>query len=97
MYEIEQGEHGEFFHVVQQVNMVIYFIIWYSSFNKDQMPEFITPAFSNNIRVDNNGPNKRLDKIYSELEKQNKGREEVMMMNNQLIIRKGNNVRIIKR
>lgn len=95
--EIEQGEHwgvlsrraaskyGDVFH-----DMV-------SSFNKDQMPEFITPAFSNNIRVDNNGPNKRLDKIYSELEKQNKGREEVMLMGDQYIIRKGNNVRIIKR
>jgi len=68
-----------------------------SSFNKDQLPEFIHPAFSNNIRVDNNGPNKRLDKIYNELEKQNKGREEVMLMDNQVIIKKGNNIRIIKR
>ena len=95
--EIEQGEqwgvlsrrasgkYGEVFH-----DMV-------SSFNKDQMPEFITPVVSNSIRVDNNGSNTRLDRVIKEQEKMNQQLRQGQMysVGNKQIIKKGNKIRII--
>ena len=95
--EIEQGEqwgvlsrkasgkYSEIFH-----DMV-------SSFNKDEMPNFIAPSVSNSIRVDNNGPNTRLDRVIKEQEKMNQQLRQGQMysVGNKQIIKKGNKIRII--
>lgn len=95
--EIEQGEqwgvlsrrasgkYGDMFH-----DMV-------SSFNKDQMPEFITPTTTNLVRVDNNGPNSRLDRVIKEQEKMNTElkRGQLYTVGNKRILKSGNKIRII--
>jgi hypothetical protein len=95
--EIEQGErwgvlsrkasgkYGEMFH-----DMV-------SSFNKDQMPEFITPTTTNLVRVDNNGPNSRLDRVIKEQEKMNTQLKQGQLytVGSKRIIKSGNKTRII--
>lgn len=95
--EIEQGEqwgvlsrrasgkYGDMFH-----DMV-------SSFNRDQMPDFITPMVSNNIRVENSGPNTRLDCVIKEQEKMNTElkRGQLYTVGNKRILKSGNKTRII--
>lgn len=95
--EIEQGEqwgvlsrrasgkYGDMFH-----DMV-------SSFNKDQMPEFITPTTTNLVRVDNNGPNSRLDRVIKEQEKMNTQLKQGQLytVGNKRILKSGNKIRII--
>lgn len=95
--EIEQGEqwgvlsrrasgkYGDMFH-----DMV-------SSFNRDQMPEFVSPSISNNIRVDNNGPNQRLDRVIKEQQKMNEQMKQgqLITVGNKKIIKNGNKIRIV--
>jgi hypothetical protein len=68
-----------------------------SSFNRDEMPQFITPSVSNNVRVDNNGPNSRLDRVIKEQEKMNMQLKQGQLytIGNKRIIKTGNNIRII--
>lgn len=94
--EIEQGEqwgvlsrrasskYGDMFH-----DMV-------SSFNRDQMPEFVTPTTTNLVRVDNNGPNSRLDRVIKEQEKMNTQLKQGQLytVGNKRILKSGNKIRI---
>jgi hypothetical protein len=50
----------------------------------------------NNVVIQNEGPNKRLDEVNSQLRRMN-SREEIIHSGNLTIIKKGNNTRIIKR
>jgi hypothetical protein len=96
--EVERGEafgvlsrgatekYGNIFH-----NMV-------SSFNKDAMPDFIAPAVSNSIRVENSGPNSRLDKVNTSINRLNQSllrQSQVSISGNKRIIKNGNKIRII--
>jgi len=94
--EVERGEawgvlsrpasqkYGEVFH-----DMV-------SSFNKDKMPNFM--PVTNQVRVENSGPNSRLDKVNSSINKLNQSlmsQTQVSISGNKKIIKKGNTVRIV--
>jgi hypothetical protein len=94
--EVERGEawgvlsrpasqkYGEIFH-----DMV-------SSFNKDQMPAFMPIA--NTVNVDNKGPNSRLDKVNSSINKLNQSilsQSQISHIGNKKIIKTGNKVRIV--
>jgi hypothetical protein len=96
--EVERGEafgvlsrgatekYGNIFH-----NMV-------SSFNKDAMPDFIAPAVSNSIRVENSGPNSRLDKVIKEQQRLNESltkQSQLYSTGNKRIIKNGNKIRIV--
>lgn len=61
-----------------------------NSFNK------VIPGASNNILVENTGPNKRLDEVNSNL-RQIRSKEEVTVLGNMTIYKKGNSTRVIKR
>ena len=65
-----------------------------NSFNKDKLP--IPKSGINIISVQNDGPNRRLDEVNSNL-RQIRTKEEVIQMGNMTIIKKGNSTRIIKR
>jgi len=94
--EVEHGEawgvlsrpatqkYGEFFH-----EMV-------SSFNKNEMPDFMPIA--NTVNIDNRGPNSRLDNLIKEQKKLNESflkQSQITFSGNKRIIRTGNKVRII--
>jgi len=94
--EVERGEswgvlsrpasskYGEVFH-----DMV-------SSFNKDQMPSFM--PVTNQVRVENSGPNQRLDKVNNSLNKLNENltkQTHISQIGNKKVIKTGNKVRII--
>lgn len=67
-----------------------------SSFNKDQMPQFM--PVSNNVRVENSGPNSRLDKVITEQKKLNEGilkQSYISQIGNKRVIKSGNKIRII--
>lgn len=69
-----------------------------SSFNKNEMPDFIAAESVNNIRVDNSGPNSRLDKVIAEQRKLNEKfgkKEQMIIVGSKKIITKGNKVRIV--
>lgn len=68
-----------------------------SSFNRDEMPQFITPIVSNNVRVDNSGSNSRLDRVIKEQEKMNiqLKQGQLYTVGNKRIIKTGNKIRII--
>ena len=67
-----------------------------NSFNKDQMPQFM--PVSNNVRVENSGPNSRLDKVITEQKRLNENllRQSVLtQVGGKKVIKQGNKVRII--
>ena len=67
-----------------------------SSFNKDQMPNFM--PVTNQVRVENSGPNSRLDKVITEQKKLNQSllkQSQIGFMGNKKVIRNGNKVRIV--
>jgi hypothetical protein len=66
------------------------------SFNKDKLPIPRNGITVNNIDVENSGPNKRLDEVNNNL-RHIRLKEEVTVIGNTTIIKKGNNTRIIKR
>ena len=67
-----------------------------NSFNKDKLPIPKAGLMLNNISVQNEGPNKRLDEVNSNL-RQIRSREEIIQLGTVTIIKKGNSRRIIKR
>lgn len=94
--EVEQGEawgvlsrpasekYGKVFH--ELVN----------SFNKDEMPSFA--PVSNNVRVENSGPNSRLDKVITEQRKLNESlmkQSVITHVGGKKVIKQGNKVRIV--
>lgn len=65
------------------------------SFNKDNLP--IPKEMNiNNIMIQNEGPNRRLDEVNSNL-RQIRAKEEVIILNGMTIYKKGNSTRIIKK
>lgn len=67
-----------------------------SSFNKDEMPSFM--PVTNQVRVENSGPNSRLDKVNSSINKLNQSiltQTQVSLYGNRKVIKKGNKVRIV--
>ena len=67
-----------------------------SSFNKDQMPNFM--PVTNQVRVENSGPNSRLDKVITEQKKLNQSllkQSQIGFMGNKKVIRNGNKIRIV--
>jgi hypothetical protein len=67
-----------------------------NSFNKDEMPQFA--PVSNNVRVENSGPNSRLDRVISEQRKLNESlmRQSVItQVGGKKVIKTGNKVRIV--
>lgn len=67
-----------------------------NSFNKDQMPQFM--PVSNNVRVENSGPNSRLDKVITEQKRLNENllRQSILtQVGGKKVIKQGNKVRII--
>lgn len=79
------GKYGDIFH--EMVN----------SFNRDEMPSFM-PTVSNSVRVENSGPNSRLDKVIREQKRLNDSilkQSQLYSVGGKRIERKGNKVRII--
>jgi hypothetical protein len=70
----------------------------FNSFNK-LSPELLGGTTVNNVVVENDGPNKRLDKVNEQLTRLNRkqSREEIIELGNQTIHRKGNVTRTIRR
>ena len=67
-----------------------------SSFNKDQMPNFM--PVTNQVRVENSGPNSRLDKVITEQKKLNESilkQSQISLSGNKKIIKSGNKIRIV--
>jgi hypothetical protein len=95
--EIEQGERWGVLSRRASGKYGDMFSDMVSSFNKDQMPQFITPTTTNMVRVDNNGPNSRLDRVIKEQEKMNTQlrQGQLYTVGNKRIIKSGNKTRII--
>jgi hypothetical protein len=68
-----------------------------SSFNKGEMPMFSEPEYSNNVTVNNDGSNSRLDNVILEQRKLNKkfNTDQIIMAGQKKIIRNGNKLRIV--
>ena len=67
-----------------------------NSFNKDEMPQFA--PVSNNVRVENSGPNSRLDRVISEQRKLNESlmkQSVITQVGGKKVIKTGNKVRIV--
>lgn len=94
-------ERGEAFGVLSRGATERYGKVFHemvSSFNKNEMPEFITPAISNSVKIENSGPNSRLDNVIKEQRKLNESilnQTQITSIGNKKIIKSGNKIRII--
>ena len=91
--EVEQGERWGVLSRPASRKYGKIFNEMVDSFNKDR---FKSGVSINNILVQNEGPNKRLDEVNSNLRKI-RAKEEVLIVGNAVIYRKGNSTRVIKR
>jgi hypothetical protein len=69
-----------------------------SSFNKNEMPSFLASENVNNITVNNDGSNSRLDRVIAEQRSLNEKlgkNEQVLISGHRKVIKKGNKIRII--
>lgn len=66
------------------------------SFNREKLPVPKNGININNISVQNDGPNRRLDEVNNNL-KHIRNKEEVSVIGNMTIYKKGNTTRIVKR
>jgi hypothetical protein len=94
-FVVRKGPAYKFREVLEAINRDDKKMI-FNSFNK------LNPTLvggTTNVIVENEGPNKRLDKISAQLEKQNKkqSREDRFEIDGATIIKRGNNIQIIKR
>ena len=96
-FVVRKGQAHKFRDVLEAINRDDKKMI-FNSFNKLN-PELYGGTTVNNVVVQNEGPNKRLDKVNAQLERLNRKqvKEEVSEWSNMTIIRKGNTVRTIKR
>ena len=91
-FVVRKGPANKFRSVLDAINRDDKRMIL-NSFNR------LTPELAgttNNILVENTGPNKRLDEVNQNLRKM-AAKEEIMIMGNLTIIKKGNSVRTIRR
>lgn len=92
-------EHGEAWGVLSRPASEKYGKVFHeivSSFNKDQMPQFA--PVSNNVRVENSGPNTRLDKVITEQRRLNESlmkQSVITQVGGKRVVKQGNKVRII--
>jgi hypothetical protein len=79
------GKYGRIFH-----EMV-------SSFNRDEMPDFAASPVNNNIKINNDGSNSRLDRlIYENRQLRNDMKQaRQYTIGNKRVVQKGKNTRII--
>lgn len=69
-----------------------------SSFNKNEMPSFLASENVNNITVNNDGSNSRLDRVIAEQRSLNEKlgkNEQVLISGHRKVIKKGNKIRIV--
>ena len=93
--EVEQGERWGVLNRSASRKYGTVFNKMVDSFNKDNLP--IPKEMNiNNIMIQNEGPNKRLDEVNSNL-RQIRAKEEVIVLNGMTIYRKGNSTRVIKK
>lgn len=90
-YVIRRGPASKFRPILDAINKDDHRLIL-QSFNK------IMPIGSsvNNVIVQNEGPNKRLDEVNNNLKRLN-NKEEIISLGNKTIIRRGKNTRVIKK
>ena len=95
--EVERGERWGVLNRKASDRFGRTFDYMVSSFNKGEMPQFSEPEYSNNVTVNNDGSNSRLDKVISEQRKLNKkfNADQIILSGQKKIIRKGNNLRIV--
>lgn len=68
-----------------------------NSFNKIDIPDIMAPQVNNSIRVDNRGPNSRLDRVIQEQRKLNEQisrQSQIVHNGGRTVITRGNKVRI---
>lgn len=95
--EVERGERWGVLNRKASDKFGRTFDYMVSSFNKGEMPQFSEPEYSNNVTVNNDGSNSRLDKVISEQRKLNKkfNTDQIIMAGQKKIIRNGNKLRIV--
>jgi hypothetical protein len=95
--EVERGERWGVLNRKASDRFGRTFDYMVSSFNKGEMPLFSEPEYSNNVTVNNDGSNSRLDKVISEQRKLNKkfNTDQIIMAGQKKIIRNGNKLRIV--
>lgn len=91
-YVIRRGPASKFRPVLDAINKDDHRLIL-QSFNKI-MP--MGGQSVNNVIVQNEGPNKRLDEVNNNLKRLN-NKEEIISLGNKTIIRRGKNTRVIKK
>ncbi|MBE3085492.1 MAG: hypothetical protein IMZ64_04670 [Bacteroidetes bacterium] len=93
-YVVRKGPAHKFREVLEAINRDDKKSI-FNSFNK-LSPELLGGTTINNVVVQNDGPNKRLDEVNSHLKRLNM-KEDVMQMGNMTVYKRGNNIRTIRK
>ena len=97
--EVERGEAWGVLSIPasQKFGKVFHHMV--SSFNKGQIPQITTGKISNNVMVENSGPNSRLDQVVREQRKLNARLtgDSVQEFGNMKVIRKGSTTRVISK
>lgn len=96
-FVVRKGPAYKFREVLEAINKDDRKMI-FNSFNKID-PNLLKGEVVNNVIVQNEGPNKRLDQVTEQLKQLNRksGKESVFEIQGARIIHKGNNTKIIKR
>jgi len=96
-FVIKRGPAHKFRDVLEAINRDDRKMI-FNSFNK-LSPELLGGTTVNNVVVENEGPNERLDQVNAQLRQLNRkqNREDIVELSGMTIHRKGNTTRIIKR
>jgi hypothetical protein len=93
--EVEQGERWGVLNRSASRKYGTVFNKMVDSFNKDNLS--VGKGLNiNNISIQNEGPNKRLDEVNSNL-RQIRSKEEIIVLNGMTVYKKGNSVRVIKK
>jgi hypothetical protein len=93
-FVIRKGPAHRFRDVLEAINRDDKKAI-FNSFNK-LSPDLLGGTTVNNVVVENEGPNKRLDRVNEQLRQLNKNREQVFELNGKTVYRKGNTTRVIR-
>jgi hypothetical protein len=94
-FVVRKGPAHKFIDVLEAINKDDRRAVL-NSFTK-LSPELLGGTSINNITVENNGPNKRLDQIRSELSKFNSTKEEILELPGRTIYKRGNTIRTVRR
>ena len=95
-FVVRKGPAHKFREVLDAINKDDRSLI-FNKFNK-LSPELLGGTTINNVVVENEGPNKRLDRVNEQLRQLNKkqSKEEVISIGNTTIYRKGDNIRTVR-